>query len=88
MPNRTPNSAPPARKYAHATATVMSAAGASSDAPAPTQDPLLLQIPDSSIRLAPADGPVSPGLPMPILKSRQLSSLLLRVLLLCLGPAR
>ena len=65
--HRTPDSAPPARKSARATATVTSAAGASSDAPAPTQAPLLLQILDSSVPLAPADGPVSPGAPMPTL---------------------
>ena len=65
--HRTPDSAPPARKSARATATVMSAAGASIDAPALTQDPLL-HIPDSSVPLALADGPVSPGLPRPTLK--------------------
>ena len=43
---------PPAQKSAHATATVTSAAGASSDAPTLTQDPLLLQIPDSRVLLA------------------------------------
>ena len=46
----------PARKTS--TATVTSADGASSDAPALTQDPLLLQTPDSCVPLAPAAGPM------------------------------
>ena len=55
----------PALKSARATATVTYVVVASSDAPALTQDPLPLQIPDSRVPLAPAAGPVYPGLPVP-----------------------
>ena len=54
--HRTPDSAPPVRKSARATVTW--AAGASADAPALTEDPLRLQIPDSRVPMAPAAGPV------------------------------
>ena len=40
----------------------------------PTQDPLLLHIPDSRFPLASVDGPVFPGLPMPTLKVALVSS--------------
>ena len=65
--HRTPDSAPPVRKSAHATAIVTSVARASAGAPALTEDPLSLQIPDASVPMAPATGPVPLDLPMPTL---------------------
>ena len=59
----TPDHAPPARKAARATATVTSSAEASADASTLDLGLFHLQFPDSRVPLAPAVGPVSPGLP-------------------------
>ena len=98
-----PYDAPPARKAVNASATVKSTAKTSAVAPVLTQRVLRLQIPDCHVLIMPVVGPVSPGLPIEadpngvfvtilvrhrFLPSHRLTSLLLRIIHLCLGPAR